>query len=179
LTSFRQLKIDLHFLTFADVQVKEEDVKDDKTNNVVVMSYPRYCRYRGMAKRLEGKPWVHTALIVALGGLADPPEDTAVLFCRDNFDYPELETHELLCNHLGLLLKIFCRLDTNFWNLLAPKFAGRPRKKKWRNSSPGSDSNESDGSSYSVESIGKVCFCICTFYLFKVFYPLIRSRDLD
>jgi hypothetical protein len=34
------------------------------------------------------------------------------MFCKDTFDYPELETHELLCNHL------------------APKFSGRPRGKR-------------------------------------------------
>jgi hypothetical protein len=70
--------------------------------HVVVLSFPRYCRYRSVAKRLEGeqKPQ-HAALGVALGGLADPKPRTAVLFCRDNFDCPELEAHELLCNHLG------------------------------------------------------------------------------
>ncbi|XP_059477269.1 AT-rich interactive domain-containing protein 5B-like [Neocloeon triangulifer] len=118
----------------------EPSTGEFKTKNVMVMSFPRYCRYRSMFKRMEGdhKAWKHAALIAALGGLPDFQTDTTVLFCRDNFDYPELETHELLCNHL------------------APKFAGRPRKKKRRNASPGSESNESEGSSYSVESLGKV-----------------------
>ncbi len=26
---------------------------------------------------------------------------TYILFCRENFDYPELEEHPHLCNHLG------------------------------------------------------------------------------
>lgn len=71
--------------------------------HVVVLSFPRYCRYRSVAKRLEGEKAEerHAALGVALGGLADPKPRTAVLFCRDNFDCPELEAHELLCNHLG------------------------------------------------------------------------------
>lgn len=52
-----------------------------------------------------------------------------ILFCRDTFDYPELEGHELLCNHL------------------APKLKGRPRgKRKKRSISPGSESNESESS---------------------------------
>jgi len=74
----------------------------EEAKHVVVLSFPRYCRYRSVAKRLEGeqKPQ-HAALGVALGGLADPKPRTAVLFCRDNFDCPELEAHELLCNHLG------------------------------------------------------------------------------
>ncbi|XP_065339336.1 AT-rich interactive domain-containing protein 5B-like isoform X1 [Cloeon dipterum] len=124
----------------ADPEIKKEP-SDFRTQNVVVMSFPRYCRYRSVVKRIEGEEKEaprHAALTAALGGLPDAQADTVVLFCRDNFDYPELETHELLCNHL------------------APKFAGRPRKKKRRNASPGSESNESEGSSYSVESIGKV-----------------------
>ncbi|KAL1116029.1 hypothetical protein AAG570_005524 [Ranatra chinensis] len=80
------------------------DVKHWETNTgVVVLSYPRYCRYRGVLKRLEGvhNKWLRTGLVVALGGFTAPCKNTRVLFCKDTFDYPELEGHELLCNHLG------------------------------------------------------------------------------
>lgn len=77
--------------------------QEEAPAHVVVLSFPRYCRYRSVAKRLEGQQAApqHAALGVALGGLADPKPRTAVLFCRDNFDCPELEAHESLCNHLG------------------------------------------------------------------------------
>lgn len=63
------------------------------------------------------------------------------MFCKDTFDYPELETHDLLCNHL------------------APKLKGRPRGRRRKNDisgickrseSAGSDSNESEISECSV-----------------------------
>lgn len=79
------------------------DTKSDLCQTkVVVLSYSRYCRYRAVLKRLEGsKPtWQSCAIAAALGGFKAVP-GTRVLFCRDTFDYPDLETHELLCNHLG------------------------------------------------------------------------------
>ncbi|KZC07679.1 AT-rich interactive domain-containing protein 5B [Dufourea novaeangliae] len=97
---------------------------------VVVLSYPRYCRYRALLRRLEGAEpsWLCSSIAAALGGFTATP-GTRVLFCRDTFDYPDLETHELLCNHL------------------APKLKGRPRRKrKKRSASPGESSNESEAS---------------------------------
>lgn len=83
-------------------------------------------------RRLEGveSRWLRHSLVVALGGFASPDKNTRILFCRDTFDYPDLEGHELLCNHL------------------APKLKGRPRgKRKKRSISPGgSESNESEAS---------------------------------
>lgn len=99
--------------------------------SVLILSYPKYCRYRAMMKRLENVENDHLKLkiINALGGFAVVSRNTRILFCRDTFDYPELEGHELLCNHL------------------APKLKGRPRgKRKKRSVSPGSESNESESS---------------------------------
>lgn len=89
-------------------------------------------------KRLEGveDKWLKNSLVAALGGFIAPCKNTRVLFCRDTFDYPDLEGHELLCNHL------------------APKLKGRPRgKRKKRSISPGgSESNESESSMSAVTS---------------------------
>lgn len=99
---------------------------------ILVLSYPRYCRYRALMKRLEAVEdrWLKNTIVQALGGFSSPCRSTRVLFCKDTFDYPELEGHELLCNHL------------------APKLKGRPRgKRKKRSLSPGgSESNESEAS---------------------------------
>ncbi|GLH08127.1 Uncharacterized protein GBIM_13432 [Gryllus bimaculatus] len=75
---------------------------DPEESGVVVLSFARYCRFRGIMKRLEGvsNKWLHNALVLALGGFAAPCRNTRVLFCKDTFDYPDLEGHEQLCNHL-------------------------------------------------------------------------------
>ncbi|KAF7283861.1 hypothetical protein GWI33_022895 [Rhynchophorus ferrugineus] len=110
----------------------DEPSEDDKTKpHVIILSFPKYCRYRAMMKRLEGveNMYLKYKIVNALGGFYVTNPNTRVLFCRDTFDYPELEGHELLCNHL------------------APKLKGRPRgKRKKRSISPGSESNESESS---------------------------------
>jgi hypothetical protein len=107
---------------------------------VVILSYPRYCRYRAMMRRLEGveNDFLKYKVVTALGGFTAYNKNTRVLFCKDTFDYPELEGHELLCNHL------------------APKLKGRPRgKRKKRSVSPGSESNESESSVSNVFNSSK------------------------
>ncbi|XP_018331951.1 AT-rich interactive domain-containing protein 5B, partial [Agrilus planipennis] len=116
---------------FSDIE-KESRLLDEDTGSiasVVILSYPQYCRYRAMMKRLDGveQEFLNNLRVKVLGGFASSKRNTRVLFCRDTFDYPELEGHELLCNHL------------------APKLKGRPRgKRKKRSVSPGSESNESE-----------------------------------
>ncbi len=70
---------------------------------VIILSSAQYARYRAVLKRIAGKEklWMHNSLVVALGGFTVPTRRTYVLFCRENFDYPELEEHPVLCNHLG------------------------------------------------------------------------------
>lgn len=98
-------------IDFSDVEKQQKEFesnmncvkKQDNQSRVVVLSYPRYCRYRALLRRLEGSEpsWLASSVAAALGGFTALP-GTRVLFCRDTFDYPDLETHELLCNHLGL-----------------------------------------------------------------------------
>lgn len=94
-----------------------------------------------MMKRLEGveDEYLKHRIVKILGGFCVPSKNTRILFCRDTFDYPELEGHELLCNHL------------------APKLKGRPRgRRKKRSISPGSESNESECSISNVFNSNKV-----------------------
>ncbi|XP_057367504.1 LOW QUALITY PROTEIN: uncharacterized protein LOC130688544 [Daphnia carinata] len=129
----------LGVLDMRDV-IKEKQSIGDATgsSNVLVLSYPAYCRYRSTLKRLEGHnqtDYMRQAVVEAIGGRAAPLPNTRVVFCKNTFDYPELEDHELLCNHL------------------APKWKGRPRKMlKKRSHSPGSESNESESSVSTVTS---------------------------
>ncbi|KAF5276069.1 hypothetical protein FQA39_LY00865 [Lamprigera yunnana] len=122
-------------LDFSDIE--KEPITEDKAHgpSVVILSYPSYCRYRAMMKRLEGveDEYLKHKVVTVLGGFTAINKNTRVLFCRDTFDYPELEGHELLCNHL------------------APKLKGRPRgRRKKRSLSPGSESNESECSVYNI-----------------------------
>lgn len=131
-------------LDLSDVE-KEKKLLDSNCNinstSVIVLSYPRYCRYRAIMAGIEGlgKDNVQQKVLRALGGFIVNTDNTRVLFCRDSFEYPELEGHELLCNHL------------------APKLKGRPRgkRKKRRSISPGSESNESESSISNVFSSSK------------------------
>ncbi|KAF9810176.1 hypothetical protein SFRURICE_017400 [Spodoptera frugiperda] len=88
--------------------------------SVVVFSYPRYCRYRALIARLEGiqATWLRDSLVAALGGYAAPTKNTRILYCKDTFEYPELEGHEFVCNHL------------------APRLKGRPRGRRRRATTP-------------------------------------------
>lgn len=128
-------------LDFTDIE--EEKLKLDSSIwdscGVVVLSFPRYCRYRALMKRLEGvhNKWLRNSLVQALGGFSVPCRDTRVLFCKDTFDYPDLEGHELLCNHL------------------APKINLRSKKKKKHNSPGETDSNESESSLSTISSSTK------------------------
>ncbi|XP_028128367.2 uncharacterized protein LOC114324733 [Diabrotica virgifera virgifera] len=121
-------------LDYSDVEAERKNIENGKTlkdPHVVILSFPKYCRFRAMMKRLEGVEDIYLKykIVNALGGFYVVHPNTRVLFCRDTFDYPELEGHELLCNHL------------------APKLKGRPRgRRKKRSVSPGSESNESESS---------------------------------
>ncbi|XP_046450396.1 uncharacterized protein LOC124198559 isoform X2 [Daphnia pulex] len=126
-------------LDMRDVIKEKQAIGDASSSNVLVLSYPAYCRYRSTLKRLEGHnqtDYMRQAVVEAIGGRAAPSPNTRVVFCKDTFDYPELEDHELLCNHL------------------APKWKGRPKKmrSKKRSHSPGSESNESESSVSTVTS---------------------------
>ncbi|OXU27406.1 hypothetical protein TSAR_003275 [Trichomalopsis sarcophagae] len=153
-------------LDFSDVERHQKDLdalttstrRSEPVNQtkVVVLSYPRYCRYRALLRRLEGSEssWLCSSVAAALGGFT-ATSGTRVLFCRDTFDYPDLETHELLCNHLvGFPKNNSGRyLEESFLEMrglteVAPKLKGRPRRKrKKRSVSPaGESSNESEAS---------------------------------
>lgn len=110
-------------LDFADVEKEKSAIDDPSSPGVVVFSYPRYCRYRALLRRLEGMQaeWLRDSLVAALGGYAAPTQNTRILYCKETFEYPELEGHEFVCNHL------------------APRVKGRPRGRRRRRVSPAAD----------------------------------------
>ena len=127
-----------HSEFLADVRQEKEaigDVPDLNDSAVVIINSSQYSRYRAVLRRIQGaeKYWMHNSLIVSLGGFTTPTRKTHILFCREIFDYAELEEHPYLCNHL------------------APKLKGRPRKRK-KVKRPGSPESESASSESSTST---------------------------
>ncbi|XP_059803344.1 AT-rich interactive domain-containing protein 5B isoform X1 [Hypanus sabinus] len=92
----------------------DEDGDDADNTKIIVLSYPQYCRYRTMLKRIQNQSssWLVDQFVMALGGIAILNGSTRILYCRDTFDHPALIESESVCDELALNLK------------------GRPRKKK-------------------------------------------------
>ncbi|KAK8389069.1 hypothetical protein O3P69_020802 [Scylla paramamosain] len=89
------------------------DVVEPNSVHVIILAFDKYCRIRGLLKRLEGveEEYMRSRIVVALGGFVVPSRRTRMLFCRDVFDYPELEGHDLLCNHLLNVFELFTRVQ--------------------------------------------------------------------
>ena len=84
---------------------------DESRGGVKILSFPDYCRYKTVLKRLQSFPdgWLNDALVRALGGFTVPHRGTRLMYCKEEFEHPELAYHEKLCDHLGklyLLLKM-------------------------------------------------------------------------
>lgn len=80
--------------------------EDDEDANVLILSYPQYCRYRSILKRIQGKPSSVQAdqFVLALGGVAVISKKPQILYCRDTFEHPTLTENESVCDEFGKLL---------------------------------------------------------------------------
>ncbi|XP_031508076.1 AT-rich interactive domain-containing protein 5B isoform X5 [Papio anubis] len=134
-------------LNFKDVLKEKADLgEDEEETNVIVLSYPQYCRYRSMLKRIQDKPSsiLTDQFALALGGIAVVSRNPQILYCRDTFDHPTLIENESICDEF------------------APNLKGRPRKKKpcpqRRDSFSGvkDSNNNSDG-----KAVAKLTFGLC------------------
>lgn len=62
---------------------------------VKVLSYPQYCRFRSLQRRIQDGargPGLQDPHLLALGGVRVLP-NTRVMYCRDTFNHPTLETN--------------------------------------------------------------------------------------
>ncbi|MEQ2175575.1 hypothetical protein GOODEAATRI_019254 [Goodea atripinnis] len=101
---------------------------------IKVLSYPQYCRFRSLQRRIQDRargPSLQDPHLLALGGIKVLP-NVRVMYCRDTFNHPTLESSACFswqfsewCPSLSL--------------------RGRPRKRKGRDSkdSPTSGQPES------------------------------------
>lgn len=85
---------------FADDKSEE----DSDELQVVILTYPVYCRLRAMLRRLEAMgalQWLTSKLAMALVGFQPRSSNCHVLYCRDSYEHPDLEALDIRCDHLG------------------------------------------------------------------------------
>ncbi|XP_047234885.1 AT-rich interactive domain-containing protein 5B isoform X2 [Girardinichthys multiradiatus] len=99
---------------------------------IKVLSYPQYCRFRSLQRRIQDRargPSLQDPHLLALGGIKVLP-NVRVMYCRDTFNHPTLESSACFS-----------------WQFRCPSLSlrGRPRKRKGRDSkdSPTSGQPES------------------------------------
>nr|XP_057943857.1 uncharacterized protein zgc:77151 isoform X2 [Doryrhamphus excisus] len=110
----------------------------DKTENgvadsqcVKVLSYPQYCRFRSLQRRIQDGargPALQDAHLLALGGVRVTPT-THLMYCRDTFNHPTLE------NSISFS-----------WQFRCPSLSlrGRPRKRRGRDGKDTSSTSQSE-----------------------------------
>lgn len=111
---------------------KTENGSTEERQAVKVLSYPQYCRYRSLQRRIQDGargPGLQDPHLLALGGIKVLPS-TRLMYCRDTFSHPTLESSASFA-----------------WQFRCPSLSlrGRPRKRRGRDcrDSPNSSQSES------------------------------------
>ncbi|TKS83298.1 AT-rich interactive domain-containing protein 5B [Collichthys lucidus] len=117
---------------------KSSELLKDKTENdlierhsIKVLSYPQYCRFRSLQRRIQDRargPGLQDPHLLALGGIKALPT-TRLMYCRDTFNHPTLEN------------------STGFsWQFRCPSLSlrGRPRKRRGRDGKDSPTSSQSE-----------------------------------
>uniref|UniRef100_A0A3Q2YDZ4 BAH domain-containing protein n=1 Tax=Hippocampus comes TaxID=109280 RepID=A0A3Q2YDZ4_HIPCM len=109
--------------------------------SVKVLSYPQYCRYRSLQRRIQDDargPALQDVHLLALGGVRVTPS-TRLMYCRDTFNHPTLES------------------SVSFsWHFRCPSLSlrGRPRKRRGHD---GRDTPTSGQSESWIEKMKSSC----------------------
>ncbi|XP_038651332.1 AT-rich interactive domain-containing protein 5B-like isoform X1 [Scyliorhinus canicula] len=76
--------------------------KDDRPR-VKILSYPQYCRYRAIRKRIQkaSADSVSEAQLLALGGVLLVNRNTKILYCRETFEHPTLGDNKSICDEFA------------------------------------------------------------------------------
>ncbi|XP_026184559.1 AT-rich interactive domain-containing protein 5B [Mastacembelus armatus] len=108
-----------------------EPLRHKTQKGVKVLSYPQYCRFRSLQRRIQDGargPALQDPHLLALGGVRALP-NTRVMYCRDTFNHPTLES------------------SAGFnWQFRCPSLSlrGRPRKRRGRDGKDSPTSNQSE-----------------------------------
>lgn len=73
-------------------------------HRVKVLSYPQYCRFRSLQKRIQNnaaRPAPQDPHLLALGWIKMTLHNTRILYCRDTFSHPSLGTNPSLTPEFG------------------------------------------------------------------------------
>ncbi|XP_055498870.1 uncharacterized protein LOC129701603 [Leucoraja erinacea] len=72
-------------------------------SQVKVLSYPQYCRYRAIRKRIQkaSAECVDEAQLLALGGILMMDLNTTILYCRETFEHPTLGNNKSICDEFA------------------------------------------------------------------------------
>lgn len=114
-----------------------EPVKDKTKNDlpnchgIKVLSYPQYCRFRSLQRRIQDRargPGLQDPHLLALGGVKVLP-NTRLMYCRDTFNHPTLESSASFS-----------------WQFRCPSLSlrGRPRKRRGRDGKDSPNSSQSE-----------------------------------
>ncbi|XP_055798229.1 AT-rich interactive domain-containing protein 5B-like [Salvelinus fontinalis] len=70
---------------------------------VKVLSYPQYCRFRSLQRRIQDGMvlGLQDPHLLALGGIRVAQHNTRVLYCRDTFNHPTLDSNTSVWTQLG------------------------------------------------------------------------------
>ncbi|XP_070699785.1 AT-rich interactive domain-containing protein 5B [Pempheris klunzingeri] len=117
---------------------KNSEPLKDKTENdlaerqgIKVLSYPQYCRFRSLQRRIQDGArgaGLQDPHLLALGGIKALP-NTRLMYCRDTFNHPTLENNACFS-----------------WQFRCPSLSlrGRPRKRRGRDGKDSPTSSQSE-----------------------------------
>ena len=72
-------------------------------------------------KRLENleDSWLKNIVVSAIGGFTVPNAGTRIVFCRNTFEHPDLQSHDYRQDHLGKpsYIRVWSRIMPDFTNI--------------------------------------------------------------
>ena len=68
---------------------------------IVILSFPAYCRYQSLMKKLSNGLVLTKMAIVAFGGIIKSNDSTWISFSRSSFHYPELDKFDFFSDNKG------------------------------------------------------------------------------
>ncbi|XP_072923867.1 AT-rich interactive domain-containing protein 5B-like isoform X3 [Hemitrygon akajei] len=93
---------DCHLTSNVGNECEHSGYKDDLPQ-VKILSYPQYCRYRAIRKRIQkaSARCVDEAQLLALGGILLMNQNTKILYCRETFEHPTLGNNKSICDEFA------------------------------------------------------------------------------
>ena len=106
-TTFARKCLTIACIRFSKCLSAENGGKCVEVRRPLIMSYPRYCRYKACLKRLENvEQKLHNEILIYLLGRSFmqnlPCEEKDIYFCRETTTLPDLKHFKDELSHLGI-----------------------------------------------------------------------------